>query len=185
MRLARLWSRLGGDDAATLDTPGATRVLMVCMGNICRSPTAEVVLRHKLRDAGLHRRVAVDSAGMIDHHQGQPPDARAIRHAALRGYDLSVLRARAVVPVDFGRFDWMLAMDGDNLRWLRRQVPAGSAIQLARLLEHAPELGEVDVPDPYYGSPEGFERVLDLIEAGCDGFVRRLLASGLVEPARS
>jgi protein-tyrosine phosphatase len=183
VKLPRLWPRRGGDAVATLDTPGATRVLMVCMGNICRSPTAEVVLRHKLRDAGLHRQVAVDSAGMIDHHQGQPPDPRAIRHAAQRGYDLSPLRARMVEPADFGRFDWMLAMDGDNLRWLRRQVPAGASVQVLRLLEHAPQLPTVDVPDPYYGSPEGFERVLDLIEAGCEGFVQRLLAAAPLDPA--
>jgi protein-tyrosine phosphatase len=179
VKLARLWSRRGRDDGATLDTPGATRVLMVCMGNICRSPTAEVVLRHKLRAAGLHRQVAVDSAGMIDHHRGQPPDARAIRHAAQRGYDLSSLRARAVEPADYERFDWMLAMDGENLRWLRRQIPHGAQTRLARLLEHAPHQGELDVPDPYYGPPEGFDRVLDLIELGCDGFVRRLLATGI------
>ncbi len=172
--LGRLWPRRARGDGATLDTPGATRVLMVCMGNICRSPTAEAVLRHKLRGAGLQARVAVDSAGMIDHHRGSPPDPRAIRHAALRGYDLAPLRARAVEPEDFERFDWMLAMDEANLRWLRKQLPADATVRTALLLEHAPQLGLTEVPDPYYGSPEGFERVLDLIEAGCDGFLRRL-----------
>jgi protein-tyrosine phosphatase len=174
--LSRLWPRRGRDDAAaTLDTPGATRVLMVCMGNICRSPTAEAVLRHKLRAAGLHRQVAVDSAGMIDHHRGEPPDPRAITHAARRGYDLSVLRARAVEPVDFERFHWMLAMDDDNLRWLRQNSPPGASPRLALLLDHAPHLDEREVPDPYYGAPAGFERVLDLVEAGCDGFIRSLI----------
>jgi protein-tyrosine phosphatase len=164
-----------------VETPGATCVLMVCMGNICRSPTAEAVLRQRLRAAGLHRQVAVDSAGMIDQHRGSPPDPRAIRHAARRGYDLSALRARVVEPVDFERFHWMLAMDSENLHWLRKQQPTGSAARLSALLEHAPGLGETDVPDPYYGSPEGFERVLDLIEAGCDGFVRHLLATGAIQ----
>ncbi|MFO1294087.1 MAG: low molecular weight protein-tyrosine-phosphatase [Rubrivivax sp.] len=147
---------------------------MVCMGNICRSPTAEAVLRSKLRAAGLQRAVAVDSAGTIDHHRGEPPDPRAIRHAARRGYDLSALRARAVEPADYLRFQWMLAMDEDNLRLLRRQQPPDSAARLALLLEHAPQLGQIEVPDPYYGAPAGFERVLDLVEAACDGLVERL-----------
>lgn len=173
MVLGRLWTRRG-DDGATLDTPGATRVLMVCMGNICRSPTAEAVLRAKLRAAGLHRQVAVDSAGTIDHHRGQPPDARAMRHAARRGYDLSALRARAVEPADFERFDWMLAMDEANLRFLRRQLSPGLPVRTALLMDYAPHLGEAEVPDPYYGAPAGFERVLDLIEAACDGFLAAL-----------
>jgi protein-tyrosine phosphatase len=178
----RLWPRRGADDdAATIETPGATKVLMVCMGNICRSPTAEGVLRHKLRAAGLHRGVAVDSAGTIDHHRGHPPDPRALRHAAQRGYDLSGLRARMVEPIDFERFDWMLAMDGDNLSWLRRQARGSANAQVALLLDYAPQLGERDVPDPYYGAPAGFERVLDLIEAGCDGFLRHLAAVGALD----
>ena len=181
--LGRLWPRRGPGDGATLDTAGATRVLMVCMGNICRSPTAEAVLRHKLRAAGLHARVAVDSAGMIDHHRGSPPDPRAIRHAALRGYDLASLRARVVEPADFERFDWMLAMDEANLRWLRKQLPAGATVRTELLLEQAPQLGLTEVPDPYYGSPAGFERVLDLIEAGCDGFLQRL-ADGAADLSR-
>ena len=174
MILERLLGRRGADAGATLETPGATRVLMVCMGNICRSPTAEVVLRAKLRAAGLHHAVAVDSAGTSGHQLGQPPDARAIRHGALRGYDLAPLRARGVVPADFVRFHWMLAMDEDNLRLLRRQQPPDSAARLALLLEHAPQLGQIEVPDPYYGAPAGFERVLDLVEAACDGLVERL-----------
>jgi protein-tyrosine phosphatase len=177
--LGALWRRAGGpaaDDDATLTTPGATKLLFVCMGNICRSPTAEGVMRAKLRAAGLHRRVAVDSAGMLDHHRGDPPDPRAVKHAALRGYDLSPLRARPVDPVDFQRFHWMLAMDDDNLAWLRRQAPAGSPAQLQLLLEHGPPGAPREVPDPYYGSPAGFEHVLDLVEAACDGLVARLAA---------
>ncbi len=174
MILERLLGRRGADAGATLETPGATRVLMVCMGNICRSPTAEVVLRAKLRAAGLHHAVAVDSAGTSGHQLGQPPDARAIRHGALRGYDLAPLRARGVVPADFVRFHWMLAMDEDNLRLLRRQQPARSSVHTALLMSYAPQFGEREIPDPYYGAAAGFERVLDLVEAACDGFVAEL-----------
>jgi protein-tyrosine phosphatase len=181
--LGRLLGRRGSgaeDADATPDTPGATCVLMVCMGNICRSPTAEAVLRAKLRTAGLHRHVAVDSAGMIDHHAGSPPDPRAVRHGAARGYELQGLRARPVVPADFGRFHWILAMDEVNLEWLERRRPADSAARVGLLLAHAPQLGEREVPDPYYGPPAGFDRVLDLVEAGCDGFLARLQADGPV-----
>jgi protein-tyrosine phosphatase len=179
----RLLSRRSPDadrDAdAKLDAPDATRVLMVCMGNICRSPTAEAVLRARLRAAGLQRRVAVDSAGMIDHHAGSSPDPRAIRHAAARGYALDALRARPVLAADFERFHWMLAMDEANLEWLVKRRPAGSEVRLGLLLEHAPQLDTREVPDPYYGPPAGFERVLDLVEAGCDGFIARLRSGGL------
>jgi protein-tyrosine phosphatase len=153
----------------------ALQVLMVCMGNICRSPTAEAVLRSKLERAGLGRRVIVDSAGMIATHSGEPPDPRSIRHAARRGYDLSALRARQVQAEDFQRFDWMFAMDADNLAWLERKAPAGSRAQKTLLLTQANFVqDDQGIPDPYYGSPEGFERVLDLIEAACDGFVQKL-----------
>lgn len=173
----------GGDDAdATPGAPGVAAVLMVCMGNICRSPTAEAVLRARLRGAGLHRRVAVDSAGTIDHHAGMAPDPRAVRHGAARGYELHGLRARGVVPADFDRFRWILAMDEANLEWLRGRCPPGSAAHVGLLLDHAPRLGERAVPDPYYGPPAGFERVLDLVEAGCDGFVAWLQAGGLDAP---
>ena len=153
--------------------PGAQlRVLMVCMGNICRSPTAEAVLRAKLRAAGLASRIAVDSAGTVGHHIGEPPDARAVSHAAARGYDLSALRARQVQPADFARFDWLLAMDEDNLEWLRRHAPPDAPGRCERLLAlvggpPAP----LDVPDPYYGGPAGFDHVLDLLEEACDRLV--------------
>ncbi len=150
-------------------------VLMVCMGNICRSPTAEGVLRHKLRAAGLDRRVTVDSAGTHGYHTGEPPDPRAIRHAAARGYDISGLRARPVESADFERHDWLLAMDAANLAWLRQRVPAGVDDRSALLLSFAAGAGgELDVPDPYYGTPAGFDAVLDLVERGCDGFVAEL-----------
>lgn len=159
------------------------RVLMVCMGNICRSPTAEGVLRDRLQRAGLQQRVAVDSAGTLDHHTGEPPDPRALRHAALRGYDLSAQRARAVRPDDFTRFHWLLAMDEDNLGWLQRKLPPGSAARVELLMPYARRFAGVQaVPDPYYGSAAGFERVLDLLEDACDGFVERLQAELMSRP---
>jgi protein-tyrosine phosphatase len=167
----------GEGDAGPADD--ATGVLMVCMGNICRSPTAEGVLRAKLRQAGLQRRVWVDSAGTHgSYHEAEPPDARAIRHAAQRGYDIAGLRARAVHATDFERFRWMLAMDQSNLRWLRQNAPRQGTPRIELLLGGVSGLGIDEVPDPYYGPADGFERVLDLVEQACDAFVLRLLAEG-------
>ncbi len=152
-------------------------VLMVCMGNICRSPTAEVVLRSKLGAAGLAHRVVVDSAGTYGGHAGEPPDPRAVRHAAARGYDLSALRARAVRPDDFDRFHRLLAMDEENLDWLRGRAPEAAQARLALLMQPAQRhAGVRAVPDPYYGPPAAFEHVLDLVEDACDGWVRALAA---------
>ena len=152
-----------------------TRVLFVCMGNICRSPTAEGVLRHKLQAAGLGERVAVDSAGTHGYHAGERPDPRAVKHAAGRGYDLSRLRARRVSREDFVRFHWLIAMDEGNLGALRSMAPDGAGARLGLLMEHARRFAGVrEVPDPYYGAPAGFERVLDLVEDACDGLVERL-----------
>jgi protein-tyrosine phosphatase len=146
-------------------------VLMVCMGNICRSPTAEGVFRHLVREAGLERQVVIDSAGTHDYHVGAPPDHRSEHHAALRGYDLSELRARQVSRRDFERFDLICAMDWDNLELLEEQCPAEHRHKLRRLMEFAPpHLGEV-VADPYYGGTDGFERVLDHVEAACRGLL--------------
>lgn len=144
------------------------RVLMVCLGNICRSPTAEAVLRAKLQAAGLGARVTVDSAGTGDWHVGQPPDPRSQRHAAHRGYDLSSLRARRVAEDDFRRFDFILAMDEDNLADLQRLTPEHGARAQLRLFAH------VEVPDPYQSGPAGFERVLDLVGAASDAWVEDL-----------
>jgi protein-tyrosine phosphatase len=143
------------------------RVLMVCLGNICRSPTAEAVLRERLRLRGLHGQVEVDSAGTGDWHIGSPPDARSQRHARRRGYELSGLRARQVVESDFRRFDLVLAMDEDNLAELERLKPAGAAAEL-RLFAAAA------VPDPYQGGPDDFERVLDIVESGCEALLAEL-----------
>jgi len=152
-----------------------TRVLMVCMGNLCRSPTAEAVLRHKLKAAGLDKTVEVDSAGTYGGHVGEPPDARAQRQAKQRGYDLSRLRARRLTVEDFARFDWVVAMDEDNLSRMAELAPAGHAARLQLLMAHATRHTDVKaVPDPYYGPPAGFDRVLDLIEDACDGLVSEL-----------
>ena len=137
------------------------RVLMICMGNICRSPTAEAVLRQRLAAHGLITQVEVDSAGTGGWHVGEAPDSRAQRHAEKRGYDLSRLRARRVVEADFQRFDLLLAMDEDNLSELQRLKPAGARAEL-RLF------AAVEVPDPYQGGAQGFESVLDLIEQASD-----------------
>jgi protein-tyrosine phosphatase len=160
--------------------PDRTRVLMVCMGNICRSPTAEAVLRHKLLERGLHERVEVDSAGTHGWHEGAPPDHRSQARARLRGYDLSAIRSRPVVRDDFERFDLVLAMDGDNLTWLEEACPGEHQGKLARLLEFSPQApATLDVPDPYYGSGSDFDHVLDLVEQACDGLVQKL-GSGAV-----
>jgi protein-tyrosine phosphatase len=144
-------------------------VLFVCTGNICRSPTAEAVLRHLAHERSLELRI--ESAGLGDWHVGQPPDERARRHAGRRGYDLSAQRARKVRPRDFDEFDMILAMDGGHLRALERM--AGPAHR-AKIRLFA---SDCDVPDPYYGGPEGFEHVLDLVEARC-----RSLLEELAEP---
>jgi protein-tyrosine phosphatase len=177
MTLKRLKQWLQGvpADPTQVDDPQAIRVLMVCMGNICRSPTAEGVMRAKLRQAGLQGRVVVDSAGTHGYHTGEAPDPRAIRHAAQRGYDIAGLHARPVVPADFNRFHWLLAMDEANLAWLKKRVPAGAAPRIELLMPQARRhIGEQEVPDPYYGGPAGFDRVLDLVEDACDGWVLRL-----------
>jgi protein-tyrosine phosphatase len=144
------------------------RVLMVCLGNICRSPTAEGVLRAKLAAAGLGWRVEVASAGTGSWHLGDPPDHRSQRHAERRGYDLSSLRASQVCEDDFHRFDLILAMDENNLADLRRLAPDGASRAEVRLF------AATEVPDPYSGGPEGFERVLDLVESACDQWVEDL-----------
>jgi protein-tyrosine phosphatase len=156
------------------------RVLLVCLGNICRSPTAEVVLRTRATRAGVHDRILVASAGTGDWHVGMPPDRRAIAHAAKRGYDLSALRARQVLAEDFERFDWILAMDQSVLRELTALKPALFAGRLGRFLDFAPHTGLRDVPDPYYGGAGHFERVLDLVEHASDG-----LLAHLFEPQRA
>ena len=147
--------------------PPKLRVLMVCMGNICRSPTAEGVLRARLVKAGLEKDIDVDSAGTGAWHTGEAPDSRSQRHAKQRGYDLSKQRARRVVEEDFERFDLLLAMDEDNLADLQRLKPAEARAEV-RLFDAA------EVPDPYHGGAQGFENVLDQIERASDVLVAEL-----------
>jgi protein-tyrosine phosphatase len=150
------------------------RVLFVCTGNICRSPTAEGVLRHQVQAAGLRRRILVDSAGTLDYHAGEPPDARAQAAARNRGYDLSRLRARQVEPHDFSTFDYLLGMAEEHVTWLRKRAAPDQLQKIGLLLDYAPDLGRRDVPDPYYGVSEGFELVLDLVEQASQGLLDHL-----------
>jgi protein-tyrosine phosphatase len=147
-------------------------VLFICTGNICRSPTAEGVLKELARKEGVP--LHVESAGTHDYHVGEPPDERAQRHAKRRGYDLSRQRARHVASGDFETFDLIVAMDRGHLRLLERACPARLRAKLR------PLLADADVPDPYYGGADGFEAVLDLVEAAC----RELLAEIRAATAR-
>lgn len=153
----------------------ATRVLFVCMGNICRSPTAEGVFRHLVGQQGLSAEIIIDSAGTHDYHVGDPPDARSQAAAARRGYDLSTLRARQVARDDFRAFDYILAMDETNLRQLRQQCPEDCRDRLKLFLEFADDGAVREVPDPYYGGAQGFEQVLDLVEQAARGLLRNIV----------
>jgi protein-tyrosine phosphatase len=149
-------------------------VLFVCLGNICRSPTADGIFRQRVAAAGMQQRIGVDSAGTADWHQGRAPDARTLAAAAKRGYDLSSLRARQVIAGDFQEFDYVLAMDKSNLSHLRRLAPADYPGHLGLFLDFAPHLGLREVPDPYYGGTEGFEQVLDLVEQASDELLNHI-----------
>ena len=146
-----------------------TAILFVCMGNICRSPTAEGVFRARAQAAGLD--LHIDSAGTHAYHIGNPPDPRSARHAAARGYDLSAQRARQVATEDFERFDYVLAMDHDNLEILQRACPAQHRHKVRLFMEYASRSGSDVVPDPYYGGANGFDTVLDYIEDASDGLL--------------
>jgi protein-tyrosine phosphatase len=150
------------------------RVLMVCMGNICRSPTAHGVLHQRVGDAGLAACVQVDSAGTHGHHVGAPPDRRAQAHALRRGYDLSAQRARQLTRRDFADFDLVLVMDGQNERAARALCPPAQAHKLHRLTDFCTRHAAREVPDPYYGGDAGFEAVLDLVEDACTGLLSAL-----------
>ncbi|WP_136067296.1 low molecular weight protein-tyrosine-phosphatase [Modicisalibacter radicis] len=158
------------------------RVLFVCLGNICRSPTAEGVLRARLADAGLDAQVEVDSCGIGHWHVGKGPDRRALEAAGQRGIDIGALRARVLDAADFRRFDYILAMDHDNLEAIEAQRPVDCPAHVGLFLAFAGRPDEA-VPDPYFGGGEGFARVFELIEAASEGLVAELQEKLRDEPA--
>jgi protein-tyrosine phosphatase len=149
-------------------------VLFVCMGNICRSPTADGVFRHMVAAQGLQDRVTVDSAGTHNYHPDSPPDPRSQEHAAKRGYDLSALRARQIQQADFEKFDLILAMDWDNLALVQDICPPQHQKKVRRLTEFCLTSDSSVVPDPYYDGPAAFEQVLDLVEDACQGLLQQV-----------
>ncbi len=150
-----------------------TSILFVCMGNICRSPTAEGVFRHHVEAAGLSEQILVESAGTHAYHVGHPPDKRAAAAAERRGISLGDIRARRVSDEDFERFDYILAMDDDNVARLIEQSPPEHHAKVRLFLEFS-SLSQREVPDPYYGGVTGFERVLDLVEDASRGLLETL-----------
>lgn len=141
------------------------KILFVCTGNICRSPTADAVMRHLIAKDGLA--MMCDSAGIHSYHAGEAPDSRSQAAGGNRGYDFSSIRSRKVQPDDYKRFDYILAMDESHLRWLEKYRPPDATATLEMFIDS-------DVPDPYYGGEQGFELVLDIVEAGVDRWVQRL-----------
>ncbi len=147
------------------------KVLFVCLGNICRSPTAQGVFEKMLADRGLSDKVLVDSCGTGGWHVGSPPDERTVKTAKEYGYDLSHLRARKFAAEDFGKFDYILAMDARNLADVIKHVPRDYQGTIKLFLDYAKDVEVTEVPDPYYGGSEGFTRVIKLIENACQGLI--------------
>lgn len=160
-----------------MPTGDRTGVLFVCMGNICRSPTAEGVARKLIKEAGLQDWVSVDSAGTHDYHAGEPPDRRAQVAAHRRGYDLSSLRARQIIEADFRDFDLLLAMDANNLALIESMCPFQHRSKLGFLMSYARKAKLSFVPDPYCRGAADFDKVLDYIEDACTGLVDALSLS--------
>ena len=156
------------------NSPANFSVLFVCMGNICRSPTAHGVFKRKLMDAGMAHLVKVDSAGTHNYHPGSPPDARSQVYAAKRGYDLSDLRARQITDDDYAQYDLILVMDWDNLALVQEDCPPEHLTKVRRLTELCLSQDAPVVPDPYHGGAKGFDQVLDLIEDACEGLLRHV-----------
>lgn len=158
-------------------------VLFVCLGNICRSPTAHAVFQQLVDGGGLGNAIAVDSAGTGDWHIGKAPDERATRAGAARGYDLSTLRARRVAAIDFKHYQYILAMDLQNLQDLQQMRPADYRGELALFLNYGDSV-EREVPDPYYGEGDGFERVLDMVEKAAAGLLHAIVLQHGLRPTR-
>jgi protein-tyrosine phosphatase len=155
-------------------TQSSVRVLFVCLGNICRSPTAEGVFRNLIERENLSNHIQIDSAGTSAYHLGEPPDPRAQEAALKRGIDLSALQARQTTEDDFKRFDYILAMDNDNHTKLLHQCPPGEEHRVRLFLEFAPTAGRSDVPDPYTSNADGFELVLNLIDQATVGLLKEI-----------
>ena len=156
------------------------RVLMVCLGNICRSPTAHGVFQQRIQGKDLQHRILVDSAGTGSWHIGDPPDRRAAKAASARGYQLDQLVARQVQPQDFLEFDYLLAMDRDNLASLHSQCPQTSSCRIELFLDYS-DRAEKEVPDPYYSGVGGFELVLDMVEEASDRLLETLIQRHLLD----
>jgi protein-tyrosine phosphatase len=161
------------------------KVLFVCTGNICRSPTAEAVFRAKAAARGMGERVFADSAGTHGYHVGDPPDPRTADAARRRGYPMTGMFARKVSAADFQAFDFVVAMDEGHHRLLERMAPRGGKAKLRLFMDLVREATHRDVPDPYYGGPEGFDHVLDLVEAGIDALLDEIEARLASAPAPS
>ena len=151
------------------------KVLFVCMGNICRSPTADAVFRHLVKEAGVDHMIDVDSAGTHAYHIGNPPDHRAQNTALQRGYKMHDLRARAVQTSDFEEFDYILAMDKENLSLLQQRSPQQHLSKIQLFMQYSTQAdADVEVPDPYFGGNQGFELVLDMVEEASQGLLAHL-----------
>lgn len=153
------------------------KILFVCTGNICRSPSAEAVFRHLVANENLSETIMTDSVGLHGFHVGEPPDARAIAAATKRGYPMRNLRSRRMHPQDFDAFDLFLTMDAGHFEALHELCPDGHGEKIEMFLSAAPDCGATDVPDPFYGTMEGFERALDLIEVGAKAWFERVKQS--------
>ncbi len=164
------------DNAANNPEGAPTSVLFVCTGNICRSPSAEAILRHKAAEAGVAGRLRIDSAGLGEWHLGHPPDPRAVDAVQARGYAMGEQTARLVEARDFAGFDYVIAMDEGHYAQLREIAPRGAKSRVRLFLEFAPHTGRNSVPDPYYGDTRGFDAMVDLIEAGTDGLLAEIAA---------
>jgi protein-tyrosine phosphatase len=180
--LASLLNKVGVGAEEVPARRAARRVLFVCMGNICRSPTAEGVFRKLVAERAPDLDIEIDSAGTHGYHEGAPPDPRARRAAERRGVNLDGLRARRVAPTDFAEFELVLAMDEQNLAHLMEDCPAEYRDRLRLFLDFAPHLERREVPDPYYGGSLGFEHVLDLVEQASAGLLEHLLRTAPAAP---